>query len=137
LYRGPLLEGWAEEWAFEERQAHEQQYLAALEKLAALALQHGAGGAEGAFWGPDPGADAERWLRLAVAADPLRESAHRSLMLVLANRGSYAAALQAYRELRQHLHRALNAEPDPETVALFQQIRAQARQRASAPQPPP
>ena len=60
VYRGPLLEGWTEEWAFEERQPREQQYLAALEKLAALALQCGAGGAEGAFWGPDPGATAIR-----------------------------------------------------------------------------
>ena len=135
LYRGPLLEGWTEEWAFEERQARDQRYLAAREKLAALALQHGAGGAEGAFWGPGPGAEAERLLRLAVAADPLRESAQRSLMQVLADGGSYAAALMAYRELRLHLHRELNAEPDPETQALFQQIRAEARQRAQS-QPP-
>jgi predicted ATPase/DNA-binding SARP family transcriptional activator len=125
LYRGPLLEGWAEEWAFEERQAREQRYLAILEKLAGLALQHG------------ETAEAERLLRLATAADPLRESAQRSLMQVLAQAGSYAAALLSYRELRHHLHRELNAEPDPETVALFQQIRAEARQRASVPQPPP
>src|SRR4051812_42134985 len=32
LYRGPLLEGWTEEWVFEERQAREQVYLAALER---------------------------------------------------------------------------------------------------------
>src|SRR5438270_10149138 len=31
LYRGPLLEGCVEEWAFQERQAREQAYLAALE----------------------------------------------------------------------------------------------------------
>ena len=34
LYRGPLLEGWTEEWVFEERQAREHAYLAALERLA-------------------------------------------------------------------------------------------------------
>ena len=38
LYRGPLLEGCVEEWAFVERQGREQAYLTALETLAALAL---------------------------------------------------------------------------------------------------
>src|SRR5205807_2365 len=38
VYRGPLLEGWAEEWVFQERQTREQAYLQALETLA-----HGAG----------------------------------------------------------------------------------------------
>src|SRR5262249_36414334 len=41
LYRGPLLEGCAEEWAFEERQVREQAYLTALETLAATAQAAG------------------------------------------------------------------------------------------------
>jgi predicted ATPase/class 3 adenylate cyclase len=118
LYRGPLLEGCTEEWAFQERQVREQAYLHALETLAAAAL---AGG--------DP-ATAERYLRLAVAVDPLRESAQRALLHALAAGGNYAAALLAYRELRLRLHRDLHAEPDPETTALFQQIRLQARGKA-------
>jgi DNA-binding SARP family transcriptional activator len=36
LYRGALLEGCAEDWAFQERQAREEAYLNAREKLAAL-----------------------------------------------------------------------------------------------------
>src|SRR5205085_7003779 len=68
LYRGPLLEGCVEEWAFQERQAREQAYLAALETLAAHAIQRA-----------DPAA-AERALRRAVGVDPLRESAQRALM---------------------------------------------------------
>src|SRR5207249_4463459 len=59
LYRGPLLEGCTEEWAVEERQAREQAYLTALEKLAALARER------------EETAEAERLLRLAVAAGPL------------------------------------------------------------------
>jgi predicted ATPase/DNA-binding SARP family transcriptional activator len=118
LYSGPLLEGCVEEWAFQERQVREQAYLAALETLAAQATQCG-----------DPGA-AERQLRLAVAADPLRESAQRALMQALAAGGNYAAALLAYRELRLRLHRTANVEPDPETQALFRQIRTEARGRA-------
>jgi predicted ATPase/DNA-binding SARP family transcriptional activator len=118
LYRGPLLEDCAEEWAFEERQRYGQAYLTARETLAAQALAAG-----------DPAA-AERHLRLAVATDPLRESAQRALMQALAAGGSYAAALLVYRDLRQRLHREIHAEPDPETQALFQQIRAEAREKA-------
>src|SRR5207248_6528195 len=53
-------------------------------------------------------------------------------MEALAAGGSYAAATQVYRELRLRLHRELNAAPDPETQALFQQLRADAREKAQA-----
>src|SRR5262249_8400620 len=82
LYRGPLLEGCDEEWVSEERQACEQAYLTALETLAAHDQARG------------DLAAAERWLRQAVAADPLWESAQRALMQALGAAGSYAAALQ-------------------------------------------
>ena len=75
-YRGPLLEGCTEEWAFQERQLREQVYLQALETLAA-----------GTLAGGDP-ATAESYLRRAVTVDPLRESAQRELMVVLARRGT-------------------------------------------------
>jgi class 3 adenylate cyclase/DNA-binding SARP family transcriptional activator len=120
LYRGPLLEECGEAWAFQERQAREQAYLRALETLAAHAL---AGG--------DPAA-AERDLRQAVAVDPLRESAQRALMRVQAAGGNYAAALQTYRELRLLLHRELNAQPDPETKALFEQLGREAKGKAAS-----
>jgi predicted ATPase/DNA-binding SARP family transcriptional activator len=125
LYRGPLLEGCAEEWVLQERRVREQAYLMALETLAAHAMAH-----------EEPAA-AERHLRLAVAVDPLRESAQRALMQALAAGGNYAAALLAYRELRLLLHRELNAGPDPETAALFQQLRAEARTGAQARPPAP
>jgi predicted ATPase/class 3 adenylate cyclase len=66
-----------------------------------------------------------------VAVDPLRESAQRALMQALAAGGNYAAALLTYRELRLLLHRELNAQPDPETQALFEQLRAEARDKAA------
>src|SRR5262249_24845082 len=110
LYRGPLLEGCAEEWIFQGRHAREERYLAALEALAAAAPRRG------------DHAAAERFLRRVVAVDPLRESAQRALIRTLGASGNYAAALLAYREVRLLLHRELNAEPAPETTALFQQI---------------
>src|SRR5690348_1943152 len=72
LYRGALLEGCVEEWIWQERQAREHAYLGALESLAAHLT--GAGDHHAAV----------RHLRLLVTADPLRESAHRSLMEALA-----------------------------------------------------
>lgn len=118
LRRAALLEACVEEWVLQERQAREEQWLAALESLAAAARERG-----------DPAA-AARWLRSVVAADPLRETAQRSLMDALAAAGSYAAALVSYRDLRSHLSEELNAAPDPATIALFQQIRTEARRRA-------
>jgi DNA-binding SARP family transcriptional activator len=118
LYQGPLLEGCAEPWAFEERRFREQAYLGALECLADQA--QAAGTIE----------TAERHLRRVVAVDSLRESAQRALMHLLATDGSYAAALLIYRELRRRLHHDLAAEPDPETQALFAQIRDAARRRS-------
>jgi predicted ATPase/DNA-binding SARP family transcriptional activator len=118
LYRGPLLEECAEGWILAERQAREEAYLIARERLAAHAL------------GVGDVAAAERHLRRAVAVDPLRETAQRALMQALAAGGNYGAALLAYRELRLRLHRELNAEPDAETRALFQRLRAEARAKA-------
>ena len=59
----------------------------------------------------------------AVAVDPLQETAQRALMQALAMGGNTAAATQVYRELRLRLHRELNAAPDPETQALYQQLK--------------
>jgi DNA-binding SARP family transcriptional activator len=120
LYRGPLLEGCDAEWVFPERRLREEGYLGALECLARQAWERG------------ERETAERHLRRVVEADPLRETAHRARMQALAAAGNYPAALMAYRELRLRLHRELNAEPDPETTAQFQQIRAEAQARARA-----
>jgi DNA-binding SARP family transcriptional activator len=121
LYRGPLLEDCAEAWAFEERQVREQAYLAALDTLANRAMAAG-----------EPAAS-ERYLRRAVAVDPLRESAQRALMETLARAGNVAAALQIYQELRLLLQRELNAEPDPATRALFLSLRSRAKPVEAAP----
>ena len=119
LYRGPLLEGCAEEWVFSERRVREENYLSALESLAAGALSRGEGSA------------AVPYLRAVIQTDPFREQAQRALISALTGIGDYGAAVQVYRELRLLLHRELNTEPDPETQALFQQIREEARQAAS------
>jgi predicted ATPase/DNA-binding SARP family transcriptional activator len=115
LYRGPLLEGCEEDWAVSERQAHELSFLSTLETLAELLRESGEIG------------QAISCLRRLVQADPLRESAHRALMVALAEHGDYAAMIQVYRELRLFLRREVNSEPSPETLQLLEQLRAHAR----------
>jgi predicted ATPase/DNA-binding SARP family transcriptional activator len=121
LYSGPLLDGCLETWAVPERRWREEACLEALTTLAERAATEG------------KPALAERYLRQAIALDPMRERAPRVLMRLLSEEGDSAAALQAYHELRDRLHRECHAEPDPETSALFQQLRAQARSRTAPP----
>jgi predicted ATPase len=53
-------------------------------------------------------------------------------MQLLAAEGNHPAALALYRDLRLLLHRELCAVPDPETQALYEAIRAEARSKATA-----
>jgi len=117
VYTGPLLEGCSEEWVFQERIWREEAYLQMLERLAAEALRSGRP------------AQAVEWLRQVISLSPFRETAQRALLKALAAQQDFAGVLLAYRNLRLHLRRELNAAPDPETTALLQQIRKAARQR--------
>ncbi len=118
-YGGPLLEGCTEEWVLPERQAREQAYLGALERLASQLLTGG------------EAASAITHLRRAVAVEPLRESAQRMLLEALAAHGEYGELVQSYRTLRLLLWEELRTEPAPETRAVYARIREQAR--GSAP----
>jgi predicted ATPase/DNA-binding SARP family transcriptional activator len=120
-YRGMLLEGCNEEWVFPERRAHEQAFLCLLERLSAWERSAG-----------KPMA-AVRHLRRALAVDPFAESVHCSLMQALADTGDFASATQHYRDLRQLLHRELNAEPSAATSALFKHIQRQAHSQVHSP----
>lgn len=126
LYRGPLLPGCLEEWVLPERQVREQAYLSALETLAVGAIAEG-----------QPIA-AVRWLRMLLVTDPYRESACCALMQSLADCGDQAAMTQVYHDLRLLLHRDLNAEPAPETDALYRSLHErQPRPIALPPASPP
>lgn len=107
LYRGPLLEGWHDDWALVERNRCEQALLMALESQAEIPM-----------------------LRRVLTLDPLRESAVRALMQALADRGDAAAAQQEFRALRQRLAQQCLGEPDPQTVALARQLKPSTDQPA-------
>ena len=63
---------------------------------------------------------ARRWLAL----DALHEPAHRALMTLYAGAGQQAAALRQYQECVRLLQDELGVEPEDETAALYDDIRA-------------
>jgi len=113
LYRGPLLEDCAEEWALEGRRQREQECARALENLASAASSRQEYGV------------AANYLRTALRIDPYREDLQRALMEALAQDGNLAAALIAYRQYRALLGREMTAEPSAETTALFNRLRVE------------
>jgi predicted ATPase/DNA-binding SARP family transcriptional activator len=119
LYRGDFLAGLVladstafEEWALVVREQLHQQALDALTTLASSGEGRG-----------DHGALC-RYARRQLALEPWREQAHRQLMRGLAQEGDRAGALAAYERCRQVLQAELGIEPDEETRALYEQIKA-------------
>lgn len=118
-YRGEFLsDPWQvnsqafEEWLlFKQTQLHVQ----AVDALDCLGQYHEQ---RGEF------ALAAAYARRHIALDPLREQAHRQLMLALALDGRRSEALAQYAACRALLAQELGIEPAPETTALYEQIRA-------------
>lgn len=117
LYRGDLLDGLSlnesdfDHWLWAERER--------LRVLAVNALLKLIDGYEATS---DLNRCVDTALRL-LSIDPLQESAHRALMRAYAAQGRYGMALQQYESCRELLNRELQVEPEPETVALFDDIR--------------
>ena len=119
LYQGEFLTGFtvADSIAFEEwrRITQEQLHGQALTALTQLA-----DAAEAVMDFTEAHHYAERQLQL----EPWREAAHRQLMRILAHSGQRTAALAQYQRCCETLRAELNVDPDSETTALFEQIRA-------------
>ncbi|SDA94524.1 DNA-binding transcriptional activator of the SARP family [Sinorhizobium sp. NFACC03] len=118
LYAGELLEGFNlaeepfEDWLRTER---ERLRLIAIAVLENLITRHIAGNEAGAFVPA-----ATRLLSL----DPLREDIHRALMRAYATKGQFNLALAQYQRCADTLRKQLGVQPEPETQALYQDLRA-------------
>jgi predicted ATPase/DNA-binding SARP family transcriptional activator len=116
-YHDELLPGFTCDSApFEDWLRREREYLhrLALEAMSELAQDHLRAG------------HLDRALALAqrqLSLEPWREPAHRQLMQALALAGDRASALAQYEACRRQLRQELDVEPDPETVALYEQIK--------------
>ena len=120
LYRGELLEGFRvdeapfDDWLATEQQRLRELALTALERLLALDLT--AGALEQAV---------ATGLRL-LALDPLRESAHRTLMDAYVRQGRRTAALRQYQRCVEALQRELGVAPEAATTRRFREIQSDA-----------
>jgi DNA-binding SARP family transcriptional activator len=98
---GDLLPDWYEDWVIIERERFRELRVEALERIC---RQFSAVGRYG---------DAVQAGLAAVAAEPLRESAHQALIAAHLAEGNHADALRQYRFLRDLLRRDLDLEPSP------------------------
>ncbi|MEU4689804.1 BTAD domain-containing putative transcriptional regulator [Actinoplanes sp. NPDC023714] len=107
LLGGELLPDWYDDWVLIERERLRQLCLHGLEQLSASWLARGsvALAADAAF--------------AAVAAEPLRESAHRALVDAHLAAGNCGEAARQFKQYRALLRNALGLEPSP---AFRQQI---------------
>jgi len=133
LYRGDFLEGFSLAGcpAFEEWMLFEEERL---RRLTLEALDHLSG------WYERQGRTdrALQHARRQVELDPLRESAHRQIMRLLACNGQRGVALAQYETCRRILAEELGVEPGAETRRLYEQIRdGECQRSALAPAPIP
>ncbi|OGO67921.1 MAG: hypothetical protein A2Z37_08260 [Chloroflexi bacterium RBG_19FT_COMBO_62_14] len=119
-YRGDFLAGFSlgdapgfDDWADLQREIWRRRLGLILDRLSEIQFGMGefAGVAE----------TAARWITL----DPLNEVAYRRKMRAHFAAGERGQALEVYESCRATLATELDAEPDPETQALFARIRAQ------------
>jgi DNA-binding SARP family transcriptional activator len=107
-----LLPDWYEDWVSVERERLRQLRLHALEALCDRLMLAGSLGAA-----VDAGL-------AAVAAEPLRESAHRTLIRVFLAEGNHADAIRQYLSYRRLLQDELNLAPSRQLEELMRQSQA-------------
>jgi DNA-binding SARP family transcriptional activator len=98
---GELLPGWYEDWVLLERERLRQLRMHALE---ALAEKYVAAGRYG---------EAVQAAYAAVRAEPLRESAHRTVVRIHLAEGNVAEAVRAYESFQALLADEIGAAPSP------------------------
>lgn len=132
LYQGDFLAG----LGLADCPAFEEWLLLQRERLRLLALD--------AFADLAGYAEAQDDLRAAftfahrqVELDPLRESAYRQQMRSLARQGERSAALAIFERCRTRLHSELGLDPEPDTLALHQQLLTAAEDGVAPAQPEP
>jgi DNA-binding SARP family transcriptional activator/predicted ATPase len=64
------------------------------------------------------------WARRRLEEEPWHEPTHRQVMRILAHTGQREAALAQYETCRRVLAEELDSAPQPETSALYEQLRA-------------
>jgi DNA-binding SARP family transcriptional activator len=113
--RGELLPGWYDDWVLLERERLRQLRMHTLELVAARWVAAGRYG------------DALQAAYAAVRAEPLRESAHRTVVRVHLAEGNAAEALRAFEQFRSLLADELGVPPSDHMARLVHALRCPAR----------
>jgi DNA-binding SARP family transcriptional activator len=109
--RGELLPGWYEDWVLLERERLRQLRMYAMEALADTLARVGRFG------------EAVQAAHAAIAVEPLRESAHRTLVRIHRVEGNLVEAVRAYESFRELLAAELGSVPSPRMAALVADLR--------------
>ena len=125
LYQGDLVPSIYDDWVDPLRTHWRQQFINFLFSLIEFSRKN------------ENHTDAIRLAKRLLQVDPLRESSHRLLMESFYLSGDRAAALQQFEQCQQLLRDELDAEPMPETMALYRQIRQGEKIAADNNAPPP
>lgn len=112
-----------DDWQFFERESLRQSLATALQQLI-----HG-------YSAQRDVAAAIPYARRWVDLDLLHEPAHRQLMTLYAHAGQQAAALRQYQRCIEILREELDVPPEPETTALFEEIRNRKHGTGNTPIP--
>ncbi|MEJ2548927.1 MAG: BTAD domain-containing putative transcriptional regulator [Gemmatimonadota bacterium] len=107
LYRGDLLEGEYDSWLIEEQDRLRGMFLEALERLVIHHVSRGE-------W-----VAAAEYTKRLLATDPMREHAHRELMVLYYLQGDRGRAIKQYFECRKALDDELGVEPMRRTRDLY------------------
>lgn len=113
-----ILPGWYDDWALLERERVRQRLLHALEALSRQLAQQGRY------------AEAVEAAMMAVSAEPLRESAQRTLIEAHLAEGNWIEGRRSFEAYRTLLDRELGVRPDPELADLVR--RPEPRWRSSS-----
>ncbi len=123
LYTGELLEGFYEEWIFQERERLHCLYVAALESLMHYhRLQNNI---------PQSLAFAQRLLQL----EPFREDVHLAAMKMYQDIGQRFMALKQYEKCRESLEKDMGATPSHDMRRFYEEIAPGRRGSDADPSP--
>ena len=116
--QGELLPGWYDDWVLLERERVRILRIHALERLAKKLANVGRFG------------EAVQAATAAVQAEPMRESAHRTLIEVYLAEGNVVEVLREYETVRVMLATELGVAPTPLLEELVQPLRTSAHSAA-------
>jgi DNA-binding SARP family transcriptional activator len=106
---GDVLPDWYDDWVLLERERFRQVRLLALEVLSRRLAEAGRMG------------EAIDAAILAVTIEPLRESAHRAVIVLHLQEGNVGEAIRQFETYRKLLARDLGLEPSPDLAKLIRQ----------------